>query len=131
MLHSERLTATISKRLSSMVLRMLRTAMRRILFIHSNFPAQFGFIAQALAARGDQCVAIASATGRELAGIPLRRWKPRRGSTPGIFDPATRAEADLIRARAAADAALALKADGFEPDTLIGHPGWGETLFMR
>ena len=30
-----------------------------------------------------------------------------------------------------ARACLALKRDGFEPDLIIGHPGWGETMFLR
>jgi glycosyltransferase involved in cell wall biosynthesis len=84
-----------------------------------------------MAARGHRCRAVASATGRELAGIPLSRWSASRGSTPGIFGPATRAEADIIRGTAAARAALAVKDSGFEPDVIVGHPGWGETVFLR
>lgn len=30
-----------------------------------------------------------------------------------------------------ARACLALKKNGFEPDLIIGHPGWGETMFLR
>jgi glycosyltransferase involved in cell wall biosynthesis len=105
--------------------------MADVLFVHTNFPAQFGFVAQAMAARGHRCRAIASSTGREIAGVPLLRWSGGRGSTPGIFPPATRAEADFIRGTGAARAALALKEGGFEPDVVVGHPGWGETVFLR
>ena len=73
--------------------------MPNILFVHNNFPAQFGFVASAMAGARHACRAIASQTGREVAGVPLLRWTAKRGSTPGIFAPATRAEADLIRAR--------------------------------
>jgi len=102
-----------------------------VLFVHNNFPGQFGFLAEALTNQGARCAAIASGTGRELPGVPVARWRTRRGSTKGIFDPATRAEADLIRAYAAAECALNLKKQGFDPDLIIGHPGWGETLLMR
>ena len=105
--------------------------MTNILFVHSNFPGQFGFVAQALLARGMRCEAIASATSRQMPGIPLSRWGIKRGSTPGIFVPAVRAEADCIRGRAAAECALMLRQKGFVPDLIIGHPGWGETLFLR
>jgi glycosyltransferase involved in cell wall biosynthesis len=105
--------------------------MADILFVHNNFPAQFGFVAQAMAARGHRCRAIASSTGREITGVPLVRWTGGRGSTSGIFPPATRAEADLIRGTAAARAALALKEKRFAPDVIVGHPGWGETVFLR
>jgi len=102
-----------------------------ILFVHNNFPAQFRFLAEVMSRRGDQCAAIASHTGQIIQGVPLARWRARRGSTQGIFDPATRAEADLIRGYAAAECAMALKNQGFTPDLIIGHPGWGETLLLR
>jgi glycosyltransferase involved in cell wall biosynthesis len=105
--------------------------MPNFLFVHNNFPAQLGFVAGAMAARGHACRAIASGTGREIAGVPLSRWTAKRGSTPGIFGPATRAEADLIRGRAAAEAALRLRESGWSPDVIVGHPGWGETVFLR
>lgn len=105
--------------------------MADVLFVHNNFPGQFGFLAETLTAQGHRCVAIASPTGRDLPGVPVARWRAKQGSTAGIFDPATRAEADLIRASAAGESALSLKQQGFDPDLIIGHPGWGETLFMR
>lgn len=103
----------------------------KILFVHQNFPAQFPFIAEALRQRGAKLAAIGSRTARNMPGIDVRRWVNHRGSTPGIVDAATKAEADLIRGEAAASAALKLKADGFVPDLIIGHPGWGETLFLN
>jgi glycosyltransferase involved in cell wall biosynthesis len=100
-----------------------------ILFVHNNFPAQFGFIAEALKARGHRCAAIGSETARS-PDIPVRRWGLKRGTTPNIFTLAVRAEADLMRARAAAEAAIALRKQGFDPELIIGHPGWGETLLL-
>src|SRR5262249_42122858 len=102
-----------------------------VLFVHNNFPAQFRFLAETLATQGHRCVAIASQTGRPVQGVALARWQARRGSTPGLFEPATRAEADIIRGYAAAESAVALKKQGFVPDLIVGHPGWGETLFLH
>lgn len=104
---------------------------RRILFVHQNFPGQFPHIADALIARGDTVAAIGGKTATERPGVTLVRWDNKRGTTPGIFDAATRAEADLIRARAAAAAAVELRKTGFVPDLIIGHPGWGETIHLR
>lgn len=105
--------------------------MASILFVHTNFPAQFGPLAGLLSRRGHVCRAIASRTGRAMPGVPLARWALTRGTTPGLFLPATRAEADMLRGEAAARAALRFAAEGFSPDLVIGHPGWGETLFLR
>lgn len=103
----------------------------KILFVHQNFPGQFPFIADALLKRGDKLAAIGSQTAKGVPGIDLRRWNNSRGSAPGILPAAAKAEADLIRAEAAAFSAMVLKGDGFTPDLIVGHPGWGETLFLK
>lgn len=107
-----------------------RVATKRILFIHQNFPGQFPHIAAAARAKGYKLAAICGPDVKGFPGVDLRRWKLARGTTQGLFDPATRAEADLLRAYAAADVAAVLKKDGFVPDLIVGHPGWGEMLMM-
>ena len=107
------------------------TARRTILFVHQNFPGQFPRIVEALVARGDRVAAIGSATARDMAGVDLRRWSNDRGTTPGILPTAIRAEADLIRAAAAAREAARLAGDGFTPQVIVGNPGWGETLHLK
>jgi glycosyltransferase involved in cell wall biosynthesis len=105
--------------------------MANILFVHNNFPAQFGFLAERLVRDGHRIAAVGSKTARDMHGVKVMRWKLKRGSTPGILNEATRAEADMIRAGAALAAAAELAAGGFTPDLIIGHPGWGETLYLR
>jgi glycosyltransferase involved in cell wall biosynthesis len=102
-----------------------------VLFVHNNFPAQFGFIANKLQAGGHRCAAIASKTGQKLDGIDLVKWHTDRATTRGILPDAVRVEADLIRGAAAAKAALHLREQGFDPALIVGHPGWGETTYMR
>jgi glycosyltransferase involved in cell wall biosynthesis len=105
--------------------------MADILFVHNNFPAQFGFVAEKLKREGHRCFAIASKTGTKLDGIDLVRWQTRRATTPGILPSAVRIEADLIRGGAAAKAAIFLRDKGLNPELIVGHPGWGETTYMR
>ena len=107
-----------------------RLTAKKILFVHQNFPGQFPHIADACRQRGYKLAAIAGPTGKNRPGVDVRRWTLKRSSTVGIFEPATRAEADLMRGEAAAVIATRLKADGFVPDLIIGHPGWGETLHL-
>jgi glycosyltransferase involved in cell wall biosynthesis len=102
-----------------------------ILFVHSNFPGQFRDLAEVFRDRGERIAAIGAHTAGGVEGVPMAMWKSDRGSTKNIFRPATRAEADFIRGRAALDAAQKLKDSGFNPELIIGHPGWGETIYLK
>lgn len=104
---------------------------RKILIVHQNFPGQFPHIVQELLARGDEVAAIGGPTARPVDAVPLVQWTAARGTTPNLFYQAVRAEADLIRASGALRAALTIKDRGFEPDLIVAHPGWGETIHLR
>ncbi len=103
----------------------------RVLFVHQNFPAQYAHLSAALAARpGVEARALAVNARPSPAGVRVARYEP----TPGGGD-AHPLAADFGRkarhAEGAARAALALRAGGFRPDVVCGHPGWGETLYLR
>jgi glycosyltransferase involved in cell wall biosynthesis len=101
-----------------------------VLFVHSNFPAQFRHLAQTLLARGVPCRAIGGETAPGITGLRIYRYRLRRGTTPGIVPLAVRAEADLIRGRTALEGARVLQGEGFDPAVIVGHPGWGETVLL-
>jgi glycosyltransferase involved in cell wall biosynthesis len=101
-----------------------------VLFVHNNFPAQFRDLATTLVAAGVPCAALGGMEAPGLAGMRLIRCPLQRGSTPGMLPLAVRAEADLIRGRGAYAAAQALRAEGFDPAVIVGHPGWGETVLL-
>jgi glycosyltransferase involved in cell wall biosynthesis len=102
-----------------------------VLFVHNNFPAQFGDLARALTARGVRCWAIGGASAPGAPGVSMARYALQRGSTDGIFPLAVRAEADLIRGGSARRVARALAEQGVDPAVIVGHPGWGETVFLK
>ena len=101
-----------------------------ILFVHNNYPAQLGFIAEALAAQGHRCLAIGSQTARAGPRVPVFTWAAKRNQAANVYPLAVRAEADIIRARAAAACALKMKEQGFNPAVIVAHPGWGENMFL-
>ena len=103
---------------------------RGVLFVHNNFPGQFLDLATTLMARGVPCCAIGESHAPGLGEMRMFRYRLPRGSTPGIFDLAVRAEADLIRARCAVEAARRLRDEGWDPAVIVGHPGWGETVLL-
>ena len=104
-----------------------------ILFIHQNFPGQFKSLAPFLRKQGHQVRALVLKAGTPSVwkGIPVTPYGITRGSTPGIHPWITDFEAKVIRGEGCLRAALALKAEGFNPDLIVAHPGWGESLFLK
>ena len=103
----------------------------RVLFVHQNFPGQYQHLAPALAARGDEVVALAIKSQQPPPGVRIVRYRPRRGSSEDIHPWVADIETKVIRGEAAAQAALGLRDSGFTPDLTCAHPGWGEALFLR
>jgi glycosyltransferase involved in cell wall biosynthesis len=103
----------------------------RVLFVHQNFPGQYLHLAPALAAQGDDVVAISIERQKPLPGVRGFRYKPRRRSSTDIHPWVADTETKVIRGEAAAQAALELRNKGFAPDVICAHPGWGEALFLK
>ncbi len=105
----------------------------RILFLHQNFPGQFKHLAPALARQGH---AVTTLTLRkfeqaEWQGVRLAGYEIKRGSTPGMHPWVSDFETKVVRGEACFRAALQLRQQGFVPDLVIAHPGWGESLFVK
>lgn len=105
--------------------------MAQILFIHNGVPGRFTPIAEPLRARGHQCALVNGPGGTAIPGVPVKVWKGLAKDTPNIFEPARQIELDMRRGQVAAREALAFAAEGFKPDLIIGHPAWGEMIFLR
>ena len=106
----------------------------KILFIHQHFPAQFKFLAPALAADPRNTVVampMRAVKERLWRGVNLAPYAAARGSTPKVHPWVGDFETKVIRGEACFRAALRLKAQGFAPDVVIAHPGWGESLFVK
>jgi glycosyltransferase involved in cell wall biosynthesis len=102
-----------------------------ILFVHNHFPAQYLHLAPAMAARGHKVVALSLHAAPPLAGVTVVRYQIGRTGTPTVHPLAGEFESKVIRGEAAAGAALALKKQGFTPDVICAHPGWGEAMFLK
>ncbi|MEA3299528.1 MAG: glycosyltransferase family 4 protein [Pseudomonadota bacterium] len=106
----------------------------KILFIHQNFPGQFVHLAPALAARPG--VEVAALTLQKIPrdnwrGVRILRYGLGRGTTPDIHPWVLDFESKVIRAEACFRAALQLRDQGYRPDIIVAHPGWGESLFLK
>ncbi len=105
----------------------------KILFIHQNFPGQYKHLAPLLAARGHQCVALTLKVEKAThwRGIRIVPYAlPERSGQnvhPWLIDLDTK----VTRAEACFHAARSLREQGFTPDLILAHPGWGEAMFLR
>lgn len=105
----------------------------KILFIHQNFPGQFKFLAPALVQQGHTVVAMTmqKTEVKEWQGVRLAPYTATRGTTPKVHPWISDFETKTIRAEACFRAALQMKDDGFSPDVIVSHHGWGESLFLK
>lgn len=102
-----------------------------VLFVHNNFPAQFGNLARWLARQKNVRVrAIAMSGAGAVPGVDIQRYStPFDGRKTHAF--ARRFDHECRRAEQVIYAANALKMQGFDPALIYVHPGWGEALPLR
>lgn len=103
----------------------------KILFVHQNFPGQFPHLAPALAARGHKVLALTDEKNKRPSPVPVARYKTPEDLNLGNIvgrNYANHAQRGYLAARGA----RALRdRHGYTPDVIVGHSGWGETLFLR
>jgi glycosyltransferase involved in cell wall biosynthesis len=105
-----------------------------LLLLHQNYPAQFKVLGPALVQAGHRVIAMPLRQGAKkevLGGVQLHPYQPRRTTAPAIHPWVSDIETKVIRAEAVFEALRALRASGFEPDAVVAHPGWGESLFVK
>jgi glycosyltransferase involved in cell wall biosynthesis len=103
-----------------------------VLFVHQNFPGQYRHIAPILAAQsGNRVVALGLTERVDLPGIDYIRYPLSRQPSAQIHPQLQEQEVKFIRGESAALAAWKLREQGFIPDVIYAHPGWGEALFLK
>jgi glycosyltransferase involved in cell wall biosynthesis len=104
----------------------------KFLFIHQNFPGQYQHVVRHLADQpGNRVVFITQANENEMVGVTKVVYSTPRSpvGAPHIF---VREFDDCVRnGFAVMEACRVLAAQGFKPDIVIGHNGWGEILFIK
>ena len=112
---------------------------KKVLFVHQNFPGQFKSIAPFLAFTKKYDVhtlAWKKSLKEEdylnsMKDLTHHQYEIRSGSSKNIHPLAIEFETKMIRADTVALKCYELKNNGFNPDLIIDHPGWGETLFIK
>ncbi len=101
----------------------------KVLFVHQNFPGQFPHLAAELAARGHEITVITRATNPRKLPYPTYRYKFDEPDYAFIGN-----QYPKMAQRGAMVSGLAARMrqeKGYVPDVIVGHCGWGETLFLK
>ncbi|NCB77968.1 MAG: glycosyltransferase [Negativicutes bacterium] len=104
----------------------------RILFTHSNFPAQFVHLVSFLRQNPkNQLVFLTAREDWELPGVYKAVYKAAREKSQQTHPFLQGFETAVLNGQAAYRTAAELKAKGFVPDLIYGASGWGSTLYLK
>jgi glycosyltransferase involved in cell wall biosynthesis len=102
----------------------------QILFVHPNFPAQFGPLLQWLAARPDvEPIFVSQVAEGQRGRVRCLRYALRGGATASTHYCSRTFENAVWHAHAVYEACKA--APDLRPDLIIGHSGFGTTVFLQ
>ena len=101
----------------------------RVLFVHQNFPAQFGHVARHLVRdRGWQCDFVSETPAGVADGIRKLRYQTSGGARETTHYFSRTFENAVWHAHAVYQACAA--DPSLDPDLIVGHSGFGSTLFL-
>jgi glycosyltransferase involved in cell wall biosynthesis len=106
----------------------------KLLFVHQNFPGQFRHLSPALAAAGHEVRALGiHANGPGLPGVVHHRYSVdgQAAAVNAAWMPMREWQTKVVRGRTVAAVADAWAGQGWTPDVVFAHSGWGESLFLR
>ncbi|MEL7488963.1 MAG: glycosyl transferase family 1, partial [Pseudomonadota bacterium] len=103
----------------------------RALFLHDNFPAQFGALGRHMSGHGWD---VYFGTQRKAASDDLMtvfHTAPHRKGARDIHPYVSAYERAVLNGQGVARACFALKKRGWSPDVVMAHSGWGPGLFIK
>jgi len=102
------------------------------LFIHQNFPGQYQHVVRHLADRPQNRVFfITQPNTNEMRGVTKLVY-PVDEAAAGALHPFLPEFDQAVRnGLGVAELCRGLEAKGIRPDVIVGHAGWGETLFLK
>ncbi|MFD2738313.1 glycosyltransferase family 4 protein [Sulfitobacter aestuarii] len=105
-----------------------------ILFVHQNMPGQYRELVQWLAAQGGHRIYFLTQRRQppRFAGVETRIYQPHHRPAKDAYGLSKAWEEATGNGFGAAMAARKLeREEGFRPDIVIGHVGWGELTFFK
>ncbi|MEM9577547.1 MAG: glycosyltransferase [Pseudomonadota bacterium] len=103
----------------------------KILFVHKNYPAQFGQIAHWLVKRGWDVTFATARKDVRSSTIRVIHFEDHREASNETHHYLTGSEEAVISGQGVVRAVLRLKRQGYHPDVVVAHSGWGVGLFVK
>lgn len=104
--------------------------LKKALIVRNGTSGRFTPIGELLKQNGWTGAVINGPFGNEIEGWVHCRWSAKAPTQPSGYAPVVKYENALRCGGAAAQVAIRLRDGGFVPDVIIGHPSWGEMLFL-
>ena len=105
----------------------------KLLFVHQNFPGQYRHLAAHYAAHGHEVVGLGEKGNvlrqQQPRGVQLLGYDLPSMATPDPFNASVLKA--IHRGKRVAAGLLQLRRQGFRPDVIFAHLGWGEALFLK
>ena len=102
----------------------------KFLFVHQNFPGQQVHVVRHLLDAGHSVAFITQRRDHEIEGVRMLEYLPAP-ILPGTQSYVNDLDGGVLCGLAVARLCEGLKSEGFTPDIVIGHTGWGELLFVK
>jgi glycosyltransferase involved in cell wall biosynthesis len=104
----------------------------KYLFIHQNFPAQYRHVVRYLADQpGNEIYFITQPNENAMPGVHKVSYPKDRRGPINCHTYAAEIDRAIHTGATVADVCRDLQSRGFQPDLIVGHSGWGETLFVK
>ena len=103
----------------------------RLMFLHNNFPAQFGALARYMSQRDHDVTFGTSWQGTPPDWLRMVRYRPHRAVGKQQHPYLAFVESAVLNGQALARVAWKMKDEGYSPDLVVAHSGWGPGLYVR
>ena len=101
------------------------------MFLHNNFPAQFGDLARYLSGRGHDVSFGTRWEGTPPDWLRMVRFRPHREVGERQHPYLSFLENAVLNGQALARVGWKMKKQGYSPDLIVAHSGWGPGLYVR
>jgi glycosyltransferase involved in cell wall biosynthesis len=101
-----------------------------VVVLHRNFPGQFRHIVRHLVQNGHRVAGVGNMQAPGLGGYPQVRYDSAKLAVTGHRFMKT-VSSGVAHGEALAQILTKFKGQGFTPDAVLAHPGWGEALYVK